>query len=80
MCIYSAFMFLYKAPAWALSIYPRLLMPVSPMLLDVYRPALPRNHALLAAWALLTIFFAYGSNLGFGTGLTTSGLIKFVRP
>jgi hypothetical protein len=80
VCLYSAFMLLYNAPDWALSIYPRLLLPISPLLLDVFRCRLPRSRALLAALAVLVVLFACGTNLGLGALLTVSGLTKLFRP
>lgn len=80
VCLYSAFMFLYHAPEWALSIYPRLLLPVSPMLLDVYRVRLPRSRALVAALGLLAVLFTCGTSFGLPPLLAMLGLTKLFRP
>ncbi len=80
VCLYSVFLILYNAPDWALSIYPRLLLPISPMLLDAYRSKLPKNRGLLLALGLLTIFFAWGANLRFNPGLMLSGFTKLLSP
>ena len=62
--LYSVFLLTYNAPTWAASIYPRLLMPITPMLLDVYSDMLPRNRLLPAALGLMSVALAIGSNLG----------------
>jgi len=80
VCLYSAFMFLYNAPEWALSIYPRLLLAVFPMLLDVYRVRLPRSRVLVAALAFLAVFFTCGTSFGLGPLLAILGLAKLFHP
>ncbi len=80
VCLYSAFMFLYNAPAFALSIYPRLLLPISPMLIDAYRSKLPKSRVLVAALAFLVVLFACGTSFRLGYLLTMSGLTRLFHP
>lgn len=63
--LYSAFVLVYNAPTWSLSIYPRLLIPVTPMLLDAYSDLLPRNWVAPAVAGLAAAALAIGANLGF---------------
>ena len=62
--LYSVFLLTYNAPTWAASIYPRLLVPITPMLLDVYSDMLPRNRVLPAALGVMSVALAIGANLG----------------
>ena len=62
---YSAFILTYNAPTWALSIYPRLLIPVLPFFLWLYERWLPRKWPIWMALAIVTLVLACGSGLGF---------------
>ena len=64
--LYSAFILTYNAPWWALSIYPRLLIPVLPFLLWLYEKWLPRGWVVWTGAAWVTIVLACGAGLGFG--------------
>jgi hypothetical protein len=64
--LYSAFILTYNAPWWALSIYPRLMIPVLPFLLWLYEKWLPRNWVVWTAVACVTMVLACGAGLGFG--------------
>jgi hypothetical protein len=63
---YSAFIICYNAPTWALSIYPRLLMPVSPLFISAFSPRLPRRFAYVIAAGGVSSLLAIGSNVGYG--------------
>jgi hypothetical protein len=62
--LYSVFVLTYNAPTWAFSIYPRLLMPITPMLMNVYADILPRNRVLPAVLGMVSVALAIGANLG----------------
>ena len=58
-------MIMYSSPIWALSIYPRLIIPVIPFFLWVYEPWLPKTWRLWAPVAAFSLLLACGSGLGF---------------
>jgi hypothetical protein len=62
---YSGFMIMYSSPIWALSIYPRLIIPVIPFFLWVYEPWLPKTWRRWAPVAAFSLLLACGSGLGF---------------
>lgn len=64
--LYSVFIICYNAPSWALSIYPRVLMPVFPILLAEFVPrpiVLPRS--LVWVLGLGSALLAAAANIGF---------------
>jgi hypothetical protein len=63
--IYSAFILTYNSPSWALSIYPRLLIPVLPFFLWLYQRWLPRSWMVWTVVATFTVVLACGAGLGF---------------
>ncbi len=63
--VYSAFILCYNAPWWALSIYPRLLIPVLPFFLWLYQRWLPRTWRAWGAVGALSVVLACGAGLGF---------------
>jgi hypothetical protein len=62
---YSLFMIMYSSPIWALSIYPRLIIPVIPFFLWLYEPWLPKTWRLWAPVGAVSLLLACGSGLGF---------------
>ncbi len=64
LALYSVFILCYSAPEWALSIYPRLLIPISPILLSIFGSALPRRWAAVAALGVCSAVLGALSNLG----------------
>ena len=61
---YSAFLVTYNSPTWALSIYPRLLLPVLPFLIRAYEDLLPRRWPALIAMGLLSVAIGTSSAIG----------------
>lgn len=61
---YSAFILLYNSPIWALSIYPRLLIPILPIFLSMYEPWLPKRRWVLAVTGLSSVLMGTGAGIG----------------
>ena len=56
--IYSIFLMMYNSPSWALSIYPRLLLPVFPFFLFVFEPWLPKRWWIVTLMSCLSVIIA----------------------
>ena len=64
LALYSAFLLCYNGPEQSLSGYPRMLIPISPILLSIFGCALPRRWAVVAGLGLFSVGLAVLSNLG----------------
>ncbi len=66
---YSVFILMYSSPLWALTIYPRLLMPITPIFLNAFAAKLPMRWPVVAGLGLVSAALAIGSDLA-GTAVT----------
>lgn len=64
---YSLFLALHNSPTWALSVYPRLLVPVIPFFLWLYEFHLPGRKAIFAG--VVSVALACGAAVGFGQAM-----------
>ena len=73
---YSAFILTYNSPIWALSIYPRLLIPIFPILLWTYERWLPKRRWTITVLGLISVLMGAGAGIGLQNSLQLLRVVK----